>query len=286
MRYHYPIVPSASFPQAQFDPQVFRADVVNFAGGCPNIRWERYFPCPCLAKFSLLGTTGFVGGENDHTCTNCGGTGAYWRVQPDTYGIITNRGAQVDKNGKLTGTSWNDVTARFTLLPENAPAHNDRLTVLNDYILVHELRKLKTKAEPMACRFPIAERHVISANPAQTTETVCNTETVVELSWSNSDGEYQGALEIGTDVIVDGGKIDFSASSVDVGSYIVVTYWAHPRYVVVGHTYISRAQPTPYPGQLGTREEPAQTEMPVAVNGQLELVGLPAGAPAPTTEVS
>lgn len=277
----YPLrVPVSLFPQASFDPRAFRADIISFGGGEPNIRWERYFPCPCLGRQQIGGRSAAVGMENETLCPRCGGGGAYWKVQPDTYAIISARGAQVDKNGKLTGTSWNDVTARFSLLPENAPAHNDRLTVLNDFLLVHELKK-KRASQSIAMRFPIVERAFISAVSPELSEVPMTTyESVLEIAWADPSGAFQGELTEGWEV-VDGVLVLDDALEIPVNSSIAVSYWAHPRYIVMGHSFISRGQSTTRPEQIGEMGPEGYTELPVSVTGSLELVGLPSGAPAP-----
>lgn len=280
MTIHLPIIPRVVAPQALFNPELFRSDIVQFAAGCPNIRWEKAFPCPCAWKPSFAGVEGEVGGESRPGCEKCRNSGVYYVRQSDTYAIVTSAGATATKSGKLTGDSWMDVQAKFTCLPETAPAHLDRLSILNAWIQVSERRTRRRTVE--SCRFPLEEREIVSASPNNSHTPICHKETLIECAWASSSGVFQATLAPDVDLRVVDGNIDWTigddlGSAPPVGCDYTATYWARPRYIIQGHPFIHRPSVTKKPSQVGVNEAAGSTDMPVAAVGYLELVGVAAG---------
>jgi hypothetical protein len=173
-----------------------------------------------------------------------------------------------------------DVQAKFTCLPETAPAHLDRLSILNAWIQVSERRTRKRTVE--VCRFPLEEREVISASPNNAHTPVCHRETVIECAWANASGEFQASLAQGVAFQVEDGSLDWTIGDTaslapPVGCDLTITYWARPRYIIQGHPFIHRPQATKKPDQVGANTAAASTDMPVVAVGYLELVGVAAG---------
>jgi len=263
-----------------FNPEIFRSDIVKFGGDCPNIRWEKAFPCPCKMVVTLRSIDGEIGGESRTGCTQCHNAGVYYVRQPDTYAIVTGVGETSSSSGKTTGSGWADVQATFTFLPENAPAHDDRVTDLRSWIQVSERRKRKRDGEKF--RFPLEVREIIAADSGNDTVPVCFRQTVIELATALPSGAFAARLTEGVDFeVLDGELIwalgDALETAPAVGSDYTVTYWIHPRYLIQNIPYISRPSVTSTPKQVGGVMTPALTDMPVKAIGYLEFVGPAAG---------
>lgn len=279
MTFH-PLRPKYVAPQALFDPEIFRSDIIKFGGDTPNIRWEKAFPCPCRMQVTLQSIDGEVGGEPRTGCSNCHNAGVYYVRQPDTYAIVTGVGEVNSSSGKSTGSGWAEVQATFTFLPENAPAHDDRVTDLRSWIQVSERRRRKRDVETF--RFPLEVRDIVAADPGNPTVPTFHRQTVIELAAANADGSFKGRLEEGVDFEVIDGTLDWAlgdalGTAPEVGSDYTVSYWAHPRYLIQNIPYISRPSVTSKPKQVGGVTTPALTDMPVKAVGFLEFVGPAAG---------
>ncbi len=289
MTIHLPILPRHIIQQALFNPEAFRGEIVSFGGGCPNIRWEKAFPCPCAWRTTFSGEEGEVGGESRPGCLKCRNTGVYYVRQADTYAIVTDAAGNSGR-GKNTGDSWLDVQARFTCLPETAPAYQDRLTILTAWLQVSERRKRRLDTE--ALRFPIEVRDIVSASANDPSTPICVNESVIRCSHADSDGAYVGELEEGVHFTVVDGSIVWEASpdpdsevglgdpwigGPSQGCDYTITYWIHPRYVIQGLPFIHRPQPTRKPQQVGADSAVDATDMPVRATGNLETVGVAAG---------
>ena len=274
MNPHYPLLTRRVVPQALLDPEIFRADIIAQNNGCPNIRWEKAFPCPCKWVTTFGGQTGEVGGEQRPECEKCRNAGVYYVRQPDTFAQVGSAGAQVDNKGRLTGDSWQRVQANFTCLPETAPAKDDRLTLLTAWMQVSERRTRKRQVEQL--RFPIEVKEVVSASPNDPYIPVCRPETIIELAWSTKVGVFVQSGVQGINFEVVDGAIDHEGGTdagVPIGCDYVVTYHIHPRYIIQGHPFIHRPALTKFPHQVGAQETPRATEMAVLAAGYLELVG-------------
>lgn len=276
----HPIIPKYVAPQALFNPEIFRSDIVKFAGGCPNIRWEKAFPCPCSMRMTLREIDGEVGGESKTLCPQCAGASVYYVRQPDTFAIVTSVGETNSASGKTTGQGWADIQATFTFLPENAPAHQDRVTDLRSWVQVSDRRKRKRTQEK--CRFPLEERVIVGADAANSTVAVCFRETVIEMATADAAGAFVARLTPTVDFDVIDGEIDWTKGDIletapAVGCVYFVTYWVHPRYLIQNIPFISRPSVTQQPKQVGGVETPALTDMPVKAVGFMEFIGPAAG---------
>lgn len=277
-----PAIPRAPVPQSTMDPEFFRGDIINFAGGAPNIRWERAFPCPCAYVTEFANVEGEVGGEPRLQCTKCKGAKFYYVRQPDTYAIVSGATSQDVLKGRVSGEELRDVKARFTCLPETAPQAYDRLSLLNAWVLVHELRVRRLDVETP--RFPLETRTYIQGSEDDPTLPEEVEETVVGAAWANAAGVFQATLELGVAFgVTEAGEIDWTAGSnpelaPPVGSPYTISYWARPRFIVIGQPYVSRTQPTYRPSQIGDESaDLTPTDMPVLVIGQMEYIGITPG---------
>jgi hypothetical protein len=288
MGIHYPIMPRFIAPQAILDPSIFRSDIVAFAGGKPNVRWERAFPCPCSARSTFVGDEGEIGGEPADECPACNNTGTYFVRQPDTFAVHTSATDDPKHRMKVTGEGWSDGTIELTFLPENAPGHLDRVTLLNAWIRVAERRVRRRTKE--ALRFPLEARPIVSADPNNPSQTILTHEDIIEIAWADTAGRYRGRLERGADWAISseglldwtpGDRLDLpeperssARSAPPLRCQYVVSYWVRPRYIVTSIPFVHRPDPTQRPGQIedggGT---PRPTDMPVHCTAQLEIVG-------------
>lgn len=286
MRILHPVIPKFVAPQAIMDPVGFRSDIVQFAGGEPNVRWEIAMPCPCSARATFSGVEGEVGGEPQGGCPKCGNIGTYWVRQPDTFAIVTSGENNPRHREKVTGEGWADGSVRFTCLPENAFGKNDRVTLLHAWIRVTEKRIRRRTLE--ALRFPLEAREIVSASPSDPRQAILTRESVIEIAWADRTGAFQRVLVEGEDFRVIDTMLDWSPgdrldlpeeerpaarTAPEVGAQYVVTYWAHPRYVVDAIPFVHRPAATRRPRQVDAEGVPAPTDMPVLVTATLETVG-------------
>lgn len=285
---HYPILPTFIQPQAIFDPTLFRSDIVAFGGGKPNVRWERAMPCPCSARSTFIGIEGEVGSEPADACPQCFNTGTRYVRQPDTYAVHTNATTSPQHRDKYTAEGWTNGTVELTFLPENAPGHLDRITLLNAWIRTSERRVRRRVRE--ALRFPIEARPIVSADPNDSRQTIITNEDIIEIACADLAGNFDRVLTRNVDYtlapngLIDwtpGDRIDLPESnraaartSCSVGAGYVVTYWIRPRYVVTSIPFIHRPDPTQRAFQTNDAGGVAKpTDMPVHCSAELEIVG-------------
>lgn len=280
MTVHYPILPKFIAPQAIFDPAIFRSDIVAFGGGRPNVRWERAMPCPCSARTTFAGIEGEVGSEPADACPECHNTGTRYVAQPDTYAVHTGATTDPKHRAKYTAEGWVDGSIELTFLPENAPGHLDRVTLLNAWIRTSERRVRRRVRE--ALRFPIEARPIVSADPNNATQTILTHEGIIEIACADLAGNFDRVLTRDVDyTLAPNGLLDWTpgdeadpATACVVGAGYVVTYWIRPRYVITSIPFVHRPDPTQRVYQTndaGGQSRP--TDMPVHCTAELEIVG-------------
>lgn len=252
-------------PRVDFKPEEFRK--FFFKAGL-DLTWEQAQECPCKRKtsdYSLEVTLESTARTHEARidCPLCKGRGYFHHSAQVVRAIVTGA-AENPERFRIYG-EFAAGMINISLLPEHLPSYGDRFTMTNSVLLYREtkVRGINAVESP---RFPVVTRELdLSTGSTQI--------GVLNLHRANADGTCspEGALTRGVDFeITANGDLDFSlgdatGNAPSAGSRYAVSYYAHPRFVVVDHphafrdTFIKKKSPTvdfrPLPVQCNAKLE-------------------------------
>lgn len=212
--------------------------------------WEKAEPCVCTAANN---------GIPDGSCQICGGTGRVY-VDGEEVRLIVES-VEIEPRLYERFGQWVLGTVRLTLRPEHLPGYLDRFTLLDAVMVVRESAMRKGSVQRL--KYPIAIRSMRLLKDGQEQQV-----DVGVLYLAKSDGTK---LEPGVDFAVteDGainwGPGDQAGTAPAEGEGFVVSYYAHPGYVVTEYPHASRVT---YTKLKGTQERVQY--LPVQVLARLE----------------
>lgn len=232
--------PTKLGPRVDFRPEEFRK--FFFKAGL-NLVWEQAQECPCkrpTADYSLqvsLNSTARTH-ESRVDCAKCKGRGYFYHSSQTVRAIVTSASENPERF-RLYGEFATGMI-NISLLPEHLPSYGDRFT-MSDSVLLYRETKIRTAQAVEEPRFPIVTRSLdLSTGGTQV--------GVLNLHRSNLDGTCTdaGALVEGTDFVVNAsGNLDFTlgdsnGNAPTTNTRYAVSYYAHPRFVVVDHPHAFR----------------------------------------------
>tara|TARA_B100000575_G_scaffold294646_2_gene312626 strand:+ start:1181 stop:1999 length:819 start_codon:yes stop_codon:yes gene_type:complete len=252
-------------PRVDFRPEEFRK--FFFKAGL-DLTWEQAQECPCkraTADYTLevsLNSTARTH-EARLDCQQCKGKG-YFYHSPQTVRAIVTSAAENPERFRQYGEFATGMI-NISLLPEHLPSYGDRFT-MSDSVLLFRETKVRGFDAIEKTRFPVVTRELdLSTGSTQV--------GVLNLHRANADGTCTdaGALVQDVDFTVDAnGDLDFTLGDANGnapsnGTRYAVSYYAHPRFVVVDHphafrdTFVKTKSPTvdfrPLPIQCNARLE-------------------------------
>lgn len=254
-------------PRVDFRPEQFRK--FFFKAGIDMI-WEQAQECPCRRStsdyslnVSLQVTDRTTEAQVD--CAKCKGRGYFYHSPQEVRAIIT--GAQENPERFRMYGEFATGMVNISLLPEHLPAYGDRFT-MSDSVLLFRETKIRTEQAVESPRFPIVTRALdLSTGEAEV--------GVLNLHKANDDGTCtdDGILTESVDFVVSqDGNLDFSLGDTSgtapaAGVRYSVSYYAHPRFVVVDHPHAFRDTFT-------KRKSPHENfkPLPIQCNARLEFL--------------
>ena len=259
--------PAKLGPRVDFRPEQFRK--FFFKAGIDMI-WEQAQECPCKRSTSdytvdvsiqLTDTTS----EARIDCPKCKGKGYFYHSPQKVRAIIT--GAQENPERFRMYGEFATGMVNISLLPEHLPAYGDRFT-MSDSVLLFRESKLRTVAAVESPRFPIVTRSLdLSTGPSEV--------SVLNLHTANADGTCTDVGNLTQNVdfeVTPDGDIDFTlgdalGTAPSSGTQYSVSYYAHPRFVVVDHPHAFRDTFT-------KRKSPNENfkPLPIQCNAKLEFL--------------
>jgi len=256
-------------PVADFDLPGLRKHL--YAKGI-DLVWEQANVCPCSRQQdSNMGIDLGVGVTVDTQmrrpdCVLCDGRGYYYHspitIRAQVVGYKSNPALFSQLGGE-----YMEGTVMVTLQPEHLPAQQDRLTAVHRVTIYREVRE-RTAATVERLRYPIVTRTLaLSAGSTEVNVLAAQKASAAGLSTAAD------ALVNGTDFDVVGGEIawfkgDALGTAPAVGDRYAMSYYIHPRWIVVDHPYVGRDTHTK-PKQ-STREH---TALMVQCMARLEWLG-------------
>ena len=254
-------------PRVDFRPEQFRK--FFFKAGL-DLKWEQAQECPCkrpTADYSLdvtLQTTDRTS-ESRIDCVKCKGKGYFYHSPQVVRSLVTTATENPDRF-RLYGEFATGMI-NISLLPEHLPSYGDRFT-MSDSVLLFRETKIRSSNAVESPRFPIVTRSLdLSSGVSQV--------GVLNLHRANADGTCTDAVSLvqGTDFIVTASRdLDFTlgdgtGNAPVVNSRYSISYYAHPRYVVVDHPHAFRDTFT-------KKKTPSETfkPLPIQCNAKLEFL--------------
>lgn len=161
----YPARKPAQKPRVDKRVDEYRR-VIDQAG--QRVLWERAIECPCAKRAKdLVGTNTSLklglGDQNPATargreeCPSCKGEGWFWTSPQEIRAILT-RAMHNPKHAQIIGV-YGPASVAITTLPEHALAWRDRLTALDQRILLSEVVERGPVGSPLdSTRYPIARK--------------------------------------------------------------------------------------------------------------------------------
>ena len=227
-------------PRVDFRPEQFRK--FFFKAGI-DLLWEQAQECPCKRSTSdyALDVTLHVTDQTSEAridCVKCKGKGYFHHSPQKVRAIVTS--AQEEPDRFRVYGEFATGMVKISLLPEHLPSYGDRFT-LSDSVLMFRETLVRSAEAIESTRFPIVTRALdLSTGESQV--------GVLNLHRANPDGTCtdDGALTEGVDFVLTGdGKLDFTlgdalGTSPAENVRYAVSYYAHPRFVVVDHPHAFR----------------------------------------------
>jgi len=269
-----PREPAKLKPRGDFDAEGFRRLI--FEKGA-EATWEARAQCPCGVSLTDVATDmgytplpAYFSSRDSHVgCPVCKGDGYYLHsAQPIRLLVQDMRiyGRRFGPTGE-----YGNGSARLSMLPEHKPALGDRITLKRSVMLVREDRQRLTVQEDL--RFPVAVQLQDLAQGRVAFRT---------LSVQKADGTGRTQLAYQLDEGVDfsvtpDGKIDWTLGdatgrSPAVNAYYTVSYYAHPRYVVIDLGYGVRDS---FDGVH--KQTPTHINLPIMAIARQEFLGTRGG---------
>ena len=227
-------------PRVDFRPEEFRKFI--FKHGL-DLTWEQAQECPCKRSSSeySLGVSLQVTDKTSEArvdCVQCKGRG-YFHHSPQVIKAVVVNASENPERFRVYGEFATGMIA-ISLLPEHLPAYGDRFT-MKDSVLLFRETKVRTQNAVETPRFPIVTRSLDLAG-GQATLGVLNAHK------ANADGTCtaDGALSVGVDFeITENGDLDFTigdqaGTAPAEKTRYSVSYYAHPRFVVIDHPHAFR----------------------------------------------
>ena len=260
-------IPQKLGPRVDFRPEQFRKFILQ-AG--LQVQWEQAQECPCKRKgneldLALSVPTGSRTAESRIDCEMCKGKGYFHHSAQTIIAVVTSSRENPDRF-RIYG-EYADGMIGLSLLPEHLPAWGDRFTLLDSVLLFRETR-VRGAGAIESLRFPIVSRLLDLAGGSTSVD-------VLQVHRGNADGTADQAGELDQDVdfeVTPGGDVDFTLGDVAQtapveGSRYAVSYYAHPRYMVVDHPHAFRDT------FIKTKQvDPTFAPLPVQCDARLEFL--------------
>ena len=272
------LAPKKLRPRLDFDLKLFRDRI--YEKGL-YLSWEMAAECPCQTIISVgTGTiSAYTGaglksggtGEPNLNCAQCSGTGVIYHSKQTIRGLVI--GAENDFDRFRVYGEYAIGMVGLTLLPEHVPGILDRFT-LNDSVMIYKETRKRTAGTVEKLRYPVASRSITVGSQADDTVAATQALSVLYARKATDAGVVVGdELVAGTDFTVNSdGDIDWTlgvtaGTAPTTGQYYAMTYFAHPRYVVMNHPHAFRDTYTAVKSATETL-----TNMPVKVDCMLEFL--------------
>ncbi len=265
-----PVAPPAKVrPRADFAMKHFRV-LIESKG--LRVLWEMAALCPCQQSPSeligppiadLLADDAPQSPESRTDCPLCRGTGTFYHSPQSIKAIVTGAAREQDAQHFSGELARGQVF--FSLQPEHLPSWRDRYT-LQDSVMIHREIVARGAGALDEARYPVALRALeLASGPASVGVLYCHK--------AAPDGQIvvEGEMTAGVDFeITEEGRIDWTigqgqGSAPAEGDRYTISYYAHPRYVVMDDPHAVRDT---FDG--AKRPEPAATPMLVQVRARLE----------------
>lgn len=227
-------------PRVDFRPEQFRK--FFFKAGI-DLLWEQAQDCPCKrssSAYSLDVTLQITDqtAEARVDCVKCKGDGFFYHSPQTVRAIVT--GAQENPERFRIYGEFASGMINISLLPEHLPSYGDRFTMADSVLMFRET-KIRTSNAIEQPRFPIVTRSLDLSTGVQQVG-------VLNLHKANADGTCTdaGVLTEGIDfTVTNDGDIDFTLGDASGNApaenvRYSVSYYAHPRFVVVDHPHAFR----------------------------------------------
>ena len=263
-------VPPKLTPRADFRPEEFRKRILSHGA---RVYWEQAIDCPCARPVEEYGFSSSLGAGTlpanaraRADCPSCAGRGYAYHSGQEITALVT--GARTEgKRFSEYGGELSSGQIGITLLPEHLPRLGDRFTLIQSEMLFSETLTRGSGATDSP-RYQIKIRaHDLAAGPQSF--------GVRYLLLADAQGEVDPSetRAEGVDFTISaGGEIDWSGApplrAPAQGSRYSVTYYAHPRYMIVNHPHAVR-------DSQAVRKSPSQyeIELPIYAEARLEFLG-------------
>lgn len=221
-----------------------------------HLQWEQGARCPCRESV-----------DSDHPrpdCPVCDGIGWDWHTSQEVRALVTNANqdtAPLERPGQ-----WARGNVILTMHSEQLPGYQDRLTALAHVFVFRDFGVRGTGASDRL-RYRVAQRTLDLVGGAQTFG-------VLHLRLAAEDGtaDADGVRAEGTHFDVVDGRIAWRAGEgPPVGRRYAVSYYAHPRFVVVEDHYSTRD--TWKWTKVAPDNRPTLESLPVRVMAKLDYEG-------------
>jgi len=232
--------PNKLRPRVDFDPEKFRKFI--FLRGM-NIKWSQAARCPCIrlstdvSGTTELGYSGLIAGaaafntaEARPDCTLCKGNGWFQHSTQQIKALVA--GAKITPQPQQTLGDIMRGDLSITTLPEHLPSMYDQFELIDSTIVFHDTA-LRGATTLSTMRYPIISRALdLSDGPTAV--------SVLQCRKADTSGEIvAGELVKDTDfTVTSAGKIDWTigdtaSTAPTEGQHFSVSYYCHPRYVVI-----------------------------------------------------
>lgn len=203
--------------------------------------WEGSNYCPCRVRLTAAGLTGSTG-ENRSDCPGCRGSGIVFDAGQQVVGLVQGVREEARRYNEFGVNATGYVN--LTLLPENLPATNDRLTLI-DAVRVHtEVKPREGTVETL--RFPIVPRTVRVGTVGNLKLVRSVTLDVLHVRATDATGTLTNTVYVkGTHFTVVDGNVDWSlavtaGTAPPIGSNVSYRYLTRPSFIVMDHGYVTR----------------------------------------------
>lgn len=225
-----------------------------------RLLWEQAARCPCLASAET--------GHASLACPLCRGTAWEYHSPQEIRGIVDDLGRRTEAlvyGEQLTGS------AEITVRSEHRPGRFHRFTLLDSVMEYSEVRERRGAVERL--HFPVARTtlRLLEKNAGGEEELVRRTVGVVRLR-AGELLEEGVDFEVTPEGLLDWHKGDARGTAPLSGQRYAVTYYFHPRYVVVEFSHAIRDTQV-----LLKSRRPVLEALPVTVMARLDFLALEGG---------